>query len=142
MYILHTHVYRYERVYTIYIHIIKFIYVYVHTTYIYVLLCTCINMDIHVHECMNMYIHVCTMFRHVYTVLQYPLHVGRIPDGRKTWTLTRAAASCALLLPLPSPISFNMLSFLTTQDLEVGASFNIATPTNNVDSAYNLLKLS
>ncbi len=63
-----------------YIHIIKFIYVYVHTTYIYVLLYTCTYMNIHVHECMNMYIHVCTMFRHVYTVLQYPVRVGRIPD--------------------------------------------------------------
>ncbi len=81
MYILHTHIYRYERVYTMYIFIIKFIYVYVHTTYIYVLLCTCTYMNIHVHEWINMYIQVCTMFRHVYTVLQYPVHVGRIPDG-------------------------------------------------------------
>ncbi len=80
MYILHTHIYGYECVYTKYIHIIKFIYVYVHTTYIYVLLCTCTNMGIHVHECMNMYVHVSIMFRHVYTVLQYPVHEGRILD--------------------------------------------------------------
>ena len=38
-------------------------------------------MRIHVHEFMNMYIHVCTMFRHVCTVFQYPVHGGRIPDG-------------------------------------------------------------
>ncbi len=52
----------------------------VHTTYIYVYLCTCTYMDIREHKFMNMYIHVCTMFRHVYTVLQYPVQVGRIPD--------------------------------------------------------------
>ena len=27
-----------------------------------------------------MYIHVCIMFRHVYTVLPYPVQGGRIPD--------------------------------------------------------------
>ncbi len=89
MYNVHTNILIDERVCTYYIHmfidtkyiqIIKYLYVYVHTTYIYLLLCTWTYMDIHVHECMNMYIHVCTMFRHVYTVLQYPAHVGRIPD--------------------------------------------------------------
>jgi hypothetical protein len=81
MYILHTHKCKYERVYTMYIHIIQCIYVYVHTTYIYVYLCTCTYMDIRVHKFMNMYVHVCTMFRHVYTVLQYPVQVGRFPDA-------------------------------------------------------------
>ncbi len=40
-------------------------------------------MDIRVHKIMNMYIHhdVCTMFRHVYTVLPYPVQGGRIPDA-------------------------------------------------------------
>ncbi len=28
----------------------------------------------------DMYIHVCTMFRHIHTVLPYPVQVGRIPD--------------------------------------------------------------
>jgi hypothetical protein len=37
-------------------------------------------MYINVHAFMNMYILVCTMFRHVNTVLQYPVQVGRIPD--------------------------------------------------------------
>ncbi len=64
-----------------YIHIIDCIYVYVHTTYICKYLCTCTYMDIRVHKIMNMYIHVCTMFRHVYTVLPYPVQGGRIPDA-------------------------------------------------------------
>ncbi len=42
------------------------------------------DMDIRVHKFMNMYVHVCTtgMFRHVYTVLPYPVQArgGRIPD--------------------------------------------------------------
>ncbi len=38
-------------------------------------------MDIRVHKFMNMYVHVCTMFKHVYTVLPYPVQGGRIPDG-------------------------------------------------------------
>ncbi len=37
-------------------------------------------MDIRVRKFMNIYIHVCTMFRHVYTVLPYPVQGGRIPD--------------------------------------------------------------
>ncbi len=37
-------------------------------------------MDIRVHKFMNMYVHVCTMFKHVYTVLPYPVQGGRIPD--------------------------------------------------------------
>ena len=64
-----------------YIHIIDCIYVYVHTTYIVNYLCTCTYMGIRVHKFMNMYIHVCTMFRHVYTVLPYPVQGGRIPDA-------------------------------------------------------------
>ncbi len=63
-----------------YIHIIECIYVYVHTTYIYQYACTCTYMDIRVHKFMNMYVHFCTMFRHVYTVLPYPVQGGRIPD--------------------------------------------------------------
>ncbi len=63
-----------------YIHIIDCIYVYVHITYIFKYLCTCTYMDIRVHKFMNMYVHVCTMFRHVYTVLPYPFQGGRIPD--------------------------------------------------------------
>ncbi len=63
-----------------YIHIIDCIYVYVHTTYINNYLCTCTYMGIRVHKFMNMYIHVCTMFRHIYTVLPYPVQGGRIPD--------------------------------------------------------------
>ncbi len=42
-------------------------------------------MDISVHKFMNMYLHVCTMFKHIYTVLQYPVHVGRIPDIDSTY---------------------------------------------------------
>jgi hypothetical protein len=38
----------------------------------------------HVHEFINMYIHVCTMFRHVYTVLQYLVQGVRIPDEALT----------------------------------------------------------
>ncbi len=38
-------------------------------------------MGICVHKFMNMYIHVCTMFRHVYTVLPYHVQGGRIPNG-------------------------------------------------------------
>jgi hypothetical protein len=37
-------------------------------------------MYIHVHDFMNMYIHVCIMFRHVHTVFHYPVQVGRTPD--------------------------------------------------------------
>jgi hypothetical protein len=65
-------------------HVHKYIYftnVCVHATYIYVYLCTCTYMYIRVHEFMNIYIHVCIMFRHIYTVLQYPVYVGRIPDA-------------------------------------------------------------
>ena len=80
MYILHTHKSKYERLYTMYIHIIDCIYVYVHTTYIVNYLCTCTYMGICVHKFMNMYVHVCIMFRHVYTVLPYPVQGGRIPD--------------------------------------------------------------
>ncbi len=64
-----------------YIHIMELIYVYVHITYIFKYLCICTYMDIRVHKFMNMYIHVCTMFRHVYTVLPYPVQGGRIPDA-------------------------------------------------------------
>ncbi len=63
-----------------YIHIIECIYVYVHTTYIYKYLCTCTYMDIRVHKFMKIYAHVCIIFRHVYTVLPYPVQGGRIPD--------------------------------------------------------------
>ncbi len=66
-----------------YIDIIDCIYVYVHTTYICKYLCTCTYMDIRVHKIMNMYIHVCTMFRRVYTVLPYHVQGGRIPDAGK-----------------------------------------------------------
>ncbi len=41
-------------------------------------------MDIRVHKFMNMYLHVCTMFRHVYTILPYPVQGGRIPDVDKS----------------------------------------------------------
>ena len=51
-----------------YVHTNVLMYVHVHT------------MCIHNHECINMYKHVCTMFRHVRTVLPYPAQVGRIPD--------------------------------------------------------------
>ncbi len=63
-----------------YIQIIECIPVYVHITYIYKYLCTCTYMDIRVHKFMNMHVQVCTMFRHVYTVLPYPVQGGRIPD--------------------------------------------------------------
>ncbi len=37
-------------------------------------------MYIHVQEFKYMYIHVCTMFKHEYTVLQYLVQGVRIPD--------------------------------------------------------------
>ncbi len=63
-----------------YIHFIHCKYVYVHTIYIFNYLCTYTYMDIRVHRFMDMYVHVCTMFRHNYTVLPYPVQGGRIPD--------------------------------------------------------------
>ncbi len=63
-----------------YIHFIDCIYVSVHSTHTCKYLCTCTYMVIRVHKIMNMYIHVCTMFRHLYTVLPYPVQGGRIPD--------------------------------------------------------------
>ncbi len=66
-----------------FIHIIDCIYVYVHTTYMFQYICTCTYMDIRVHKFMNMYVHVCSMFRHVYTVLPYPVQGGWIPDVGK-----------------------------------------------------------
>jgi hypothetical protein len=58
-------------------------------------------MDIHVHEFIDMYIHVCTMFKDVYTVLQYLVQGIRIPDERAIntfditlpWRLMRIAYS-------------------------------------------------
>ncbi len=44
-------------------------------------------MYIHVHDFMNMYMHVCIMFRHVSTVFHYPVQVGRIPDGSPDATM-------------------------------------------------------
>ncbi len=59
-------------------------------------------MDILVHKIMNMYVHVCTMFRHVYTVLPYPVQGGRIPDG---WYEG---------LVLPSTVSFRVTGLSCT----------------------------
>ncbi len=82
MNILHTHKCKYERVYTMYIHIIDCMYVYVHITYIFKYVCTCTYMDIHVHKFMNMYVvHLEPLFSvyawnmpgiyHVYVVLPH-----------------------------------------------------------------------
>ncbi len=59
---------------------------YVHAIYIYIY----IYIHVHVHtctytfmiswKCLNMYIHVCTMFRHVCTIFPNPVQVVRIPD--------------------------------------------------------------
>ena len=38
-------------------------------------------MFILVYKIVNMYVHVCTMFRHVCTDLPIHVHVVRIPDG-------------------------------------------------------------
>ena len=42
----------------------------------------CTYMFIHVHTFINMYIHVCTMYRALCTDLQILVHVVRIPDVR------------------------------------------------------------
>ncbi len=82
MYRIPTNVYIHECVCIMYIQIFIFMYMYVHSTYNYVNeSCT---------KCINMYIHVCTMFRQVCTILQYLVQGGRIPDVRtSTWICRR-----------------------------------------------------
>jgi hypothetical protein len=75
---------------------------YVHATYNYVNACTCIYMYIHVHEFMNMYIHVCTMFRHLCTVLQYPVQGGRVPDDYRLGKFQVINCCSGLSAPLPA----------------------------------------
>jgi hypothetical protein len=45
-------------------------YMYIPCTYMFMSVC----------KCMNIYVHVCTMFRHVCTVLPILVQVVRIPD--------------------------------------------------------------
>ena len=55
----------------IHVHVCIFMYMYIVCTYMFIL----------VHNYMNMYIHVCTMYRAVCTDLQILVHVVRIPDA-------------------------------------------------------------
>jgi hypothetical protein len=55
--------------------------------YIYVQVHTCTYMFILVHEFVNMYIHVCTMYRALCTDLQILVHVVRIPDALEKWLI-------------------------------------------------------
>ncbi len=56
-------------------------YMYIPCTYMFMRIC----------NCMNIYIHVCTMFRHVCTVLPILVQVVRIPDAAR-----RGAGGCYL----------------------------------------------
>ncbi len=49
--------------------------------YIHVHVHTCTYTFMISRNCLNMYIHVCTMFRHICTVLPNPVQVVRIPDA-------------------------------------------------------------
>jgi hypothetical protein len=54
-----------------YVHLYKCMYMYIPCTYTFMCVCNIVNM----------YIHVCTMFRHVRTVLPILVQVVRIPDA-------------------------------------------------------------
>ncbi len=60
---------RYETM-NMYVHLNIFMYMYIPCTYMFMSVC----------KCMNIYVHVCTMFRHVCTVLPLLVQVVRIPD--------------------------------------------------------------
>ena len=60
---------RYECM-NMYVHLHIFMYMYIPCTYMFMSVC----------QCMNIYVHVCTMFRHVCTVLPILVQVVRIPD--------------------------------------------------------------
>ncbi len=55
-------------------------YIHEHVCTWYIQLCKCMYVYIHVHKCINMYMRVCTMCRHVCIGWQYPVQGGRIPD--------------------------------------------------------------
>ncbi len=52
---------------------------------------SCTYMFTSVYNLVNLYIHVCTMFRHVFTVLPILVQVVRIPDEGKQAGLGRPA---------------------------------------------------
>ncbi len=61
---------RYECM-NMYVHLHILMYMYILCTYMFMSVC----------KCMNIYVHVCTMFRHVCTVLPILVQVVRIPDA-------------------------------------------------------------
>ena len=63
-----------------YVHVCIFMYMYIACTYMFIL----------VHNFINMYIHVCTMYRALCTDLQILVHVVRIPDDnfKSYWQVT------------------------------------------------------
>jgi len=84
VYHVHTNVLQHEHVCTTYIHLDIFMFKVQTCTYTFVLSWTCVNM----------YIHVCTMFRHVCTGLPNPVQVVRIPDVCRNSSLAVSTACC------------------------------------------------
>ncbi len=62
-----------------YVHVCIFMYMYIACTFMFIL----------VHNFINMYIHVCTMYRALCTDLQILVHVVRIPDDRMSLYMHR-----------------------------------------------------
>ena len=76
---------------------------------------TCTYMFILVHNFINMYIHVCTMYRALCTDLQILVHVVRIPDdGRTIIAIIDFKFTNRLSSGIPTPpIYFDILGYHT-----------------------------
>ena len=77
-----------------YVHVCIFMYMYIACTYMFIL----------VHNFINMYIHVCTMYRALCTDLQILVHVVRIPDA--SFCILVYASFCILVHTSGIPIEF------------------------------------